>query len=279
MPAKHRPSFVLRGLAVTVIALVTMILAPISQADAAVPWQTQGYIAHAFGSPPTGEIYTNSREAFHESYRKGFRTFEVDLVRLKDGKVMLAHDRFEPRYGLAAGVRFSQVTYAQMKGRKLDGKWPALFGGELLHLVKNHSDATFILDTKDDDLAISAWFVKYMAPSSLARIRPHVYGQSHLDGLKKLHRWSGYVIATYRWSKATIEQKTLDLVMRNRMQTIMIRPHEISPTFESRLRAAGARWFFVHSFSDPAGITQWRAVGWGVYSNGWLEPASEQASL
>jgi glycerophosphoryl diester phosphodiesterase len=216
-------------------------------------------------------VYTNSREAFQESYRKGFRTFEVDLVRLKDGKVMAAHDKFEQRYGLAPGVRFSQVMYAEMKGRMLDGRWRALFGADLLHLVKNHPDATFILDTKGDDLAIAAWFVKYMAPSSLARLAPHVYSQSHLDELKKTYRWSSYVLATYRWSQTKVEDTAVALVTRNRMDTVMLHPRYHSPTIEPRLRAAGARYLFVHSFTTAEEITPWRAMGWGVYSNAWLE--------
>jgi glycerophosphoryl diester phosphodiesterase len=53
------------------------------------------YIAHALGSVD-GYVYTNTVEAFEESYAKGFRLFECDLVLLRDGTVLVAHDRLEP---------------------------------------------------------------------------------------------------------------------------------------------------------------------------------------
>jgi glycerophosphoryl diester phosphodiesterase len=258
-----------RTAAVALVA-VTAVLMGRTAHSATTSQPPAGFIAHAFGSPPTGETYTNSLEAFRESYSNGFRVFEVDMVRLKDGRIALAHDRFETRYGLPAGTRFSQVTSAQMTGRKLDGQWPVLLGSQFLHLVKNHPDAKFVLDTKGDDVEIAAWFVKYMAPSSLARVFPHVYSQAHLNGLKQLYRWPGYVVATYRWAVEKKEQKTVELVSRNNLQTVMIRPHEISPTFETRVRAAGARHLFVHSLTAEADILAWRAKGWGVYSNGWI---------
>ena len=273
MPAVRAPAHQRAGrrIAVALGALAVVLGAPSIARGAVTAEQPQpGFIAHAFGSPPTGETYTNSLEAFRESYRKGFRVFEVDMVRLGDGRIALAHDRFETRYGLPEGTRFSDVTSAQMQGRKLDGRWPIVLGSQFLHLVKNHADATFVLDTKGDDLEIAAWFVKHMAPSSLARVFPHVYSQAHLNGLKELYRWRGYVVATYRWSVETKEQKTVELVSRNGLRTVMIRPHEVSPTFEARVRAAGATRLFVHSLTAAIDILEWRAKGWGVYSNGWI---------
>jgi hypothetical protein len=270
-----RPRTAVR-LRLTVIAAIlagsSVIVAGQATAQDTSPVPEPGFVAHAFGSPPTGETYTNSLEAFYESKRKGFRVFEVDMVRLSDGKILLAHDRFETRYGLPEGTKFTDVTSAQMKDRKLDGRWRALLGSDFLHLVKNNPDSRFVLDTKGDDIEIARWFVKYMAPTSLARLFPHVYSQAQLNDLKQLYRWPGYVVATYRWPADKREQKAVELVSRNGLRTVMIRPHEVSPTFEPRLRAAGARWLFVHSLSDADDIVAWRSEGWGVYSNGWIGP-------
>lgn len=49
------------------------------------------YIAHA-GGGIEGYTYTNSLEALNYSYELGFRSFEIDLVEDKNGKILGAHD-------------------------------------------------------------------------------------------------------------------------------------------------------------------------------------------
>ena len=49
------------------------------------------YIAHA-GGGIDGYTYTNSLEALNYSYELGFRSFEIDLVEDKNGKILGAHD-------------------------------------------------------------------------------------------------------------------------------------------------------------------------------------------
>ncbi|NQY05457.1 MAG: sulfatase-like hydrolase/transferase [Flavobacteriaceae bacterium] len=49
------------------------------------------YIAHA-GGQIQGENYTNSKEALDDSYNKGFRLFELDIIQTSDGAFVAAHD-------------------------------------------------------------------------------------------------------------------------------------------------------------------------------------------
>ena len=49
------------------------------------------YIAHA-GGGIEGYTYTNSLEALNYSYELGFRSFEIDMVEDKNGKILGAHD-------------------------------------------------------------------------------------------------------------------------------------------------------------------------------------------
>ena len=48
-------------------------------------WNGSKLIAHAFGKI-YGQEYTNSYEAFRFNYKRGFRTFETDLIQLTDGE-------------------------------------------------------------------------------------------------------------------------------------------------------------------------------------------------
>lgn len=87
------------------------------------------YVAHALGSID-GQLYTNSKEAFERNYAAGFRLFEVDLVQLKDGTVLAAHDRFEKRYGLQRS--FAETTKNDLAGKLYLDKYTPMMGRELL---------------------------------------------------------------------------------------------------------------------------------------------------
>jgi hypothetical protein len=235
-------------------------------------WQGSGFVAHAFGSPADGTPYTNSAAAFERSYANGFRTFETDMVRLGDGNVLLAHDNFEQRYGLPDHTRFDHVSIDVMRGRLLDGRYPALFGDDFIAIVRDHPDAFFILDTKVAHLEIAAWLVERMTPTELDRLRPHVHSQEQIDALRRMYDWKGFVIASYGWTQdaAVIERTAAQLASRNHIDTVMVRDEYYSDGMRDRLREAGVRFLYLHSFTAPEEIEHWRSKGLGVYSNGWI---------
>jgi hypothetical protein len=225
------------------------------------------------GSPPGGPAYTNSRAAFDESYKNGFRAFEVDLVRLKDGNVILAHDRHESLYGLATGTRFSEVTTAQMRGRKYRGRWPVMFGQDLISLTAARPDVSFVLDAKGDvssQVAVARWFARRTPATVRTRMFPHVHTDGHVLALKRLG-FGGSILALYTWKKDALPRAP-DVVRRNGLDTVMLPDEKYSEELRVALIAAGARWIFVHSFADPERIMNWRARGVGVYSDGWIGP-------
>jgi hypothetical protein len=77
---------------------------PLRQKTFANQYDPYGFVAHAFGSIDRC-VYTNTLEAFLRNYGRGFRVFETDVVRLKDGTALLAHDGLERNYGLDKSFR------------------------------------------------------------------------------------------------------------------------------------------------------------------------------
>jgi len=71
-------------------------------------------VAHAAGVIDK-HCYTNSREAVLLNYGTGFRHFEVDFVRTRDGTVVTAHDGSEGEYGMPAGLTFACADAADIK--------------------------------------------------------------------------------------------------------------------------------------------------------------------
>ena len=52
---------------------------------------TSRFIAHA-GGEIDGKHYTNSLEALHLNYKRGFRIFELDIIETSDKKYVASHD-------------------------------------------------------------------------------------------------------------------------------------------------------------------------------------------
>ena len=90
-----------------------------------------------------GRLYTNSLEAFQRNYGRGFRVFEVDLVRLADGTALLAHDGLEANYGL--NKPFTEATWADLAGHKYLGRYTILRVQELARPLRQHPDMYVIL--------------------------------------------------------------------------------------------------------------------------------------
>jgi glycerophosphoryl diester phosphodiesterase len=60
----------------------------------------------------------NSESSLAEAQRSGFRAVEIDVRKTKDGELALFHDR-SARTMLGLDMEFSELTLAQVKGRKL----------------------------------------------------------------------------------------------------------------------------------------------------------------
>lgn len=59
------------------------------------PWCKYSVMAHALGAIE-GQVYLNSKESFIQSYNKGFRLFEVNLLKTSDGVWVCRHNWNEP---------------------------------------------------------------------------------------------------------------------------------------------------------------------------------------
>jgi glycerophosphoryl diester phosphodiesterase len=233
-------------------------------------WQLEGYVAHAFGTASGGLPYSNSFEAFERSYANGFRTFEVDLVRLKDGTVFLSHDGNEHNWGLPEGMSFKEATAKDLRGRKLRDRYPARFGSDLLRLIDAHPDCTFVLDTKWDHVEIVRWLVANAQAASRARMVPHVYSASQIRALRKTYRFPSMIIATYRWPEAWIGRTTVELAKAFKIDTVMIRERHYTWDLHVRFLQAGIRFVYVHDVVEPKRVRYWRARQIGVYSHGYI---------
>lgn len=244
-----------------------------------------GLVAHAFGTID-GVTYTNSIEAFKESYEKGFRYFEVDLVLLNDGNILTAHDAHEADYGL--DKPFTRATREELAGAKVNGKYTPLFGDQFIKLVRDYPDVYIMLDTKMEHTKIIASLADAAGrdPGVMNRLIPHVSDQKNLDEVRAVYPFKYTMLALFRLlsERPYSEEEIISYVQRNNITTVMvnIRENDISMAKIDNGTTPGTFSFkhlherlnsvhiphYVHSTAEEERIKQFRGMGVGVYSNG-----------
>jgi glycerophosphoryl diester phosphodiesterase len=236
------------------------------------PLEEHGFVAHALGSPgglAQSEPYSNTREAFDASYANGFRAFEVDMILLADGEVLVAHDYREDQYGLPDGT-FPTLTRPEVEGLRFEGKYDILFGEDLIEIMVEHDDAWFILDTKlGSDTAIAAALLE-LAPDDTVRDRmvPHLTSEEHVAELAAMYPFPERMLAHYRWQGDDAEH--LERMERLGIDTIMMSfNYRWSEETQAAMDAAGHH-VWVHTPHEQADIERFRDRGVGAYTDGWI---------
>ena len=116
------------------------------------------FIAHA-GGAIDNVIYTNSREAFEQAIRLGYRFIEIDLKATIGGELYGCHSKreFNERTG-RSWLRHFPITVDMVKSVKIDGKFTPIFLREIYEILKNHPDVYLVTDKIADYDAILEQF-------------------------------------------------------------------------------------------------------------------------
>ncbi|PIE64318.1 MAG: hypothetical protein CSA26_08725 [Desulfobacterales bacterium] len=115
------------------------------------------FIAHAAGIID-GNTYTNSKEALDSSYKKGFRLFELDIIKTIDGKYVAAHDW--ERWSEITGYKGeTPVSREQFLKTKIMNKYTPLDMNAINKWFKEHKDAILVTDKINEPLNFSNVFI------------------------------------------------------------------------------------------------------------------------
>lgn len=118
---------------------------------------TRRYIAHA-GGKIDEYTYTNSLEALDLNYAKGFRLFELDILKTIDGQFVAAHDWVNWRF-MSGFVGDVPVTLDVFMKYKLHEKYTPLGMKEINEWFKNHPDAILITDKINEPKLFAKEFI------------------------------------------------------------------------------------------------------------------------
>jgi glycerophosphoryl diester phosphodiesterase len=115
------------------------------------------YIAHA-GGEVNGTKSTNTKQALNQNYERGFRLFELDIIKTSDDKYVAAHDwnmwsRFTEYKGELP------PTHAEFMKRKIYGDYETLDMDGINEWFAAHPDATLITDKVNKPLDFANKFI------------------------------------------------------------------------------------------------------------------------
>jgi hypothetical protein len=115
------------------------------------------FIAHG-GGVINGQPYTNSLEALNLSYEKGFRLFELDIIKTSDGKFIAFHDweAWARRCNFNGNIPVSSQEFLQ---HKIDGQYTPLDMEAINKWFKDHKDAILVTDKVNTPREFASQFV------------------------------------------------------------------------------------------------------------------------
>lgn len=118
---------------------------------------TLRFIAHA-GGAVEGVRYTNSKEALNKSYKKGFRLFELDILKTSDDVFVAAHD-WENWAKITQYKGVLPPSYEVFLKYKIHGKYTPMGIEEINAWFTTHKDAVLVTDKTNDPVGFSNVFV------------------------------------------------------------------------------------------------------------------------
>lgn len=156
-------------------------------------WPGAAAIAHALGGVEGGRTCSNSLEAFEQSYAKGFRAFEADIMLTEEGEAVLAHSAREWE---------AYSTWPELAG------YTTLQFTDLCALMQKYPDIWVITDTKNTDAdgirrefeAMTAAARSVGAEKVLERVVVQLYHEEMYEVVEEVYPFSNYIFTLYqRW--------------------------------------------------------------------------------
>lgn len=115
------------------------------------------FIAHAAGSID-GHTYTNSLEALNHSFNKGFKLFELDIIKTSDNKFVAAHD-WEHWKKITNYQGSLPPTESEFLSHKIYGKYSPMSMQAINNWFLEHENTFLVTDKVNEPLAFCNEFI------------------------------------------------------------------------------------------------------------------------
>lgn len=163
-------------------------------------------IAHALGSVD-GRCGTNSLEALEESYERGFRVFEADIILSSDEALVLRHDfESDSYYNFEQHMDDTPVmSKNEFLNTSINGIYTPMLFETLIDFMDSHKDIYLVTDTKNiDEKTIKKQFsmiksiVDRKNPELYERIIVQLYNYEMKAIIDDICKFENYILTIYQ---------------------------------------------------------------------------------
>ena len=176
-------------------------------ARASFRWKNYKAIAHALGGLD-GYTYLNAKESFEESYRKGYRLFELDLSKTSDGVWVCRHNWKEPM-GQWKGEKKKVLSAEKFSSIKLYNTYTPMTLEEFFLLLKEYPDVFVLVDSKKysirdyqntlEDYTQYREIAKSIgAEAVFSQLIPEIYNEEMYAAIMEIYDFPSYMYSLWK---------------------------------------------------------------------------------
>jgi len=230
---------------------------------------------------------TLSPEAVAAGYKRGFRSFQLDLMLTRDDQVCVFSHWGPMDKELGVSLRFAELDERTFLGKKLFGTDSPICLAGLTALLKQYPDVSFVVDVKDsrskDAVADAKNYVESYkrvfqklfrqwaeTREYFSRITPTIHSDADLAFLKSFYRFSSVAYSLDR-SKVTEDAVLLTVGKHPEITSVVVDKQRFSKTLVSNLKALKRR-LFVAVVNDPKEAKELAGRGATGFYTDTLEP-------
>lgn len=266
-----------------VAACIACLLFPRDIPQSARWFEKHMLVAHAGGTSPNGNTYSNSLEAFTYNYEQGHRVFEGDLCLTADGILVLEHDwsHWRQKTENATGNEeddIAPISYEQFMQTEFYGLETPMDIAMLVCFMSERPDMYFMTDYKDcydRDTVLSGFqqLVEAAQDAGCPEVLERFIIQNHHNDFK---HWVGSVYPFENWvytyySIPNINANTpFDMTTycaKEDIPVITMWHYMLNDEWLAYAKKYNLR-IFLHTVNDPDAAKEYLAAGaTGIYTD------------
>lgn len=227
-------------------------------------------VAHALGSIGDKKE-TNSKEAFLDSWSRGYRVVEADFAMTSDGTVVVRHDfEQDSYYQLEQKVNGpTQMSSTRYVNEKINFRYTPLTAKQLFELLMEYDDMYLITDSKSTDAeSITKEFTAIVntakalgQESLLNRFVVQIYNDEMYHTVKNIYPFQNWIYTLYQVPNPDYNVIG-DFCVQNGIDVVTINYEVVTPQNVKLLNDKGIK-VYAHTVNRMLDFQ--RLLSYGVY--------------
>jgi glycerophosphoryl diester phosphodiesterase len=236
------------------------------------PWYSYHAVSHALGGLD-GKDYLNSSDGFYAAYKKGYRVFEMDLLRTTD-HVMIGKHHWGETLSDPRSKHGVPVNFGTFKSTKIYGRYTPTSFLDMLNLMEKYPDIYLMTDSKGDKIEeVKKDFHTIVDTAKqngkkdvLDRLVIQVYNREMYYAIKAIHPFRHFVYTTYKQRDAAF-YSMVKFCKRYGIEAVTSPQNDINDYRMNILKKEGI-YSYTHSVNNPYYAMEYMKLGvYGIYSD------------